>query len=479
MGVVWRAQDSLLRRNVAIKEIEIPHAVASDERDSIRKRVQREARAAARLNHANAVTVFDVIEDDGKAFIVMELIAGRTLEDIVKQDGPVDPARVCDIALAVLGALEMAHGEGIVHRDVKPANVMIRPDGRVKLADFGIASVKDDPKITASGLILGSPSYMAPEQANHGTSGPEADLWGLGTTMYFAVEGATPFERDGGAIPILTAVVGDDPRPMESAGRLAPVIEALLEKDPQRRPNVARVREMLHEIGSPESRATTTPKASATAQESTADDRGKTSDRGKWIALAVALALLAAAALFVIPQLGSDDDRAGERRGGAGAPAEDGADVSVPAAWTTYEDPDIGYSVRYPAEWGEPSVRSNGTFFTDPDTGTYLQVAYSQPPTAETPQAAWEAYAPTFGARKEAYTEIGITPTTYKGMDAATWEYTYVEDGSELHAVDLGFIVPYGDEGTGMALLFQAHAEDWAPSQELFEQLKAGFEPPS
>jgi hypothetical protein len=122
---------------------------------------------------------------------------------------------------------------------------------------------------------------------------------------------------------------------------------------------------------------------------------------------------------------------------------------------------------------------SDNTYFRDPSTGSYLQIAWTQPPTADTPEEAWYSYSDTFASEHEGYNELGITPTTFKGMDAAAWEYQYVEDGAQLHAVDLGFIVPYGDEGTGMALLFQTHEEDWAASQELFERLKESFQPPS
>ena len=507
MGVVWRAEDSLLQRAVAIKEIELPRAVAPDERESIRKRVLREARAAARLNHANAVTVYDVIEEDGKAFIVMELIQGRTLADIVRQEGPIGSKRLADIGLAVLGALEIAHAEGIVHRDVKPANVMIQPDERVKLADFGIASVKDDPKITASGLILGSPSYMAPEQANHGTSGPEADLWGLGATLYFAAEATPPFEREGGAIPTLTAVIGDEPRPMERAGELAPVISALLEKDPVKRATLERTRGMLERVGGRDSQASTivlpdtgelteteeappptvertpTPAPRAVTAPAPTPTRTPTRTRetewGKWIAAALVLALLIAAAVFVIPRLNPSEDDAGnpERRGAAGAPAEEGGtDVQVPADWATYEDPDIDYTLRYPSDWEIVPSGDTSLDFRDPETGTYLRVAWRTPP-GPSLTGAWESLSARLAAEKENYQELGIEPTTYKGMDAATLEFTYHEGGADLHAVDLGFITTDGQYG--MALNFQTHAENWESSQGLFEQLKEGFQPPS
>src|SRR5919198_1847679 len=193
-GTVWRAEDRLLGRAVAFKQVELPAAVPRQERQAMRQRVLREARAAARLSHVGAVTVFDVVEDEGKLYIAMELVEGTTLLELVAEKGPLPHPRVATIGLRLLEALEVAHANGIVHRDVKPGNVIVTGDGRVKLADFGIASIKGDPQLTATGLVLGSPSYMSPEQARGEPAGPPSDLWALGATLYFAVEGHVPFE---------------------------------------------------------------------------------------------------------------------------------------------------------------------------------------------------------------------------------------------------------------------------------------------
>lgn len=492
MGTVWHAHDTLLKRDVAVKEIALPRTVGAEERESIRKRVLREARAAAALNHGNAITVFDVVEEDGKAFIVMECIAGRTLDDIVNRDGPLSDDRAAGIADDLVAALELAHRSGIVHRDVKPANVMITDDGRTKLADFGIASVKDDPKLTASGLILGSPSYMAPEQATHGSSGPEADLWGLGATLYFALEGVPPFEGDG-PIPTLTAVVGDSARPMTSASKLTPLVQALLSKDPAARPGPHEIRSTLATVtdtGAPtpvETRVSTPP-APAPAQPAPRPavsprtiprpERDATR-RGPLVWVLGAAAAIAVVVIVAVFLAGRDDPNDsslpsdGRRPGAAGGNEET---VSVPSEWTSYEDPSIGYTLRYPSDWTVDVEDANNTFFRDPATGTYLQVAWTQPPNELGPVGAWEAQAETFDDDHENYQEIRIEPTVFKGMDAAEWEFTYEDGGVQLNAIDLGFITP--DQSTGMALFFQTHAEDWDSSQELFEQLKAGFQAP-
>ncbi len=248
MGVVWLAHDRLLDREVAIKEVTVPDTVPELERKSLRARAMREARAAARLSHPGAITLFDVLNERGRAFIVMELVKARTLAEIVAKEGPLPPATVARIGLQVASALDAAHRAGIIHRDVKPANVMVAEDGTARLADFGIAQVQgDDPKLTSTGMIVGSPAYMAPEQASGKGSGPETDLWGLGGTMYYAVEGRPPFERDN-SIATLTAVVRAAPSPPRRAGALAPLIIALLAKDPADRPSMRQLRMRLARV---------------------------------------------------------------------------------------------------------------------------------------------------------------------------------------------------------------------------------------
>ena len=247
MGRVWEATDTVLERSVAVKAVDLPPHLDHDDRQSLRTRVLREARAAARIDHPSSVRVFDVLEDHGRLHVVMELVRAPTLEALVAEEGPLAPTRVAAMGLGVLGALEAAHAAGIVHRDVKPANVMMLAEGGVKLADFGIASVKDDTRITAAGLVMGTPSYMSPEQAVGRATGPPADLWGLGALLYFAVEGVAPFDR-GEALPTLNAVLHEPPRPMERADGLAPAVTALLTKDPEARATAPQCRVALERV---------------------------------------------------------------------------------------------------------------------------------------------------------------------------------------------------------------------------------------
>jgi serine/threonine protein kinase len=247
MGVVWEATDKVLERQVALKEITFSVHLSDAERDVLRERTMREARAAARLDHPCVTTVFDVVEQDGKPWVVMERVASRSLQEIVEEEGPLPPAAVARIGLDVLAALEAAHAAGIVHRDVKPANVLVNAEGRACLTDFGIATSTGDSTLTGAGAFIGSPSYVAPERAQGLPPGPSIDLWSLGATLYTAVEGRLAFDRDE-PMATLLAVVSEHPAPMTEAGPLEPTIHALLEKDPARRATAEQVHSDLHAV---------------------------------------------------------------------------------------------------------------------------------------------------------------------------------------------------------------------------------------
>ncbi|MEH1014072.1 protein kinase [Micromonospora sp. CPCC 206060] len=234
MGRVWKARDEVLHRDVAIKELVPPPGLTDDERREMRERSLREARAIARLNHINVVRVFDVLRTDGDPWIVMEYVPSRSLQDTLAADGPVSSVRAAEIGLGVLGALRAAHKAGVMHRDIKPGNVLLGEDGRVVLTDFGLATVPGDPNVTRTGLVLGSPAYIAPERARDGTAGPEADLWSLGATLYAAVEGHSPFARPS-AIGTLAALATEPLPPAKNAGPLKAVLNGLLRKDPAER----------------------------------------------------------------------------------------------------------------------------------------------------------------------------------------------------------------------------------------------------
>ncbi|MFD6754133.1 serine/threonine-protein kinase [Micromonospora gifhornensis] len=247
MGTVWRATDTLLRRDVAVKEVILPPGLAPSDRDAMYERTLREARAAAAIAHPAVVQVYDVVTEAGRPWIVMELLDARSLADMVIEDGPIAQRVVAKIGIALLGALEVAHAIGVLHRDVKPANVLICSDGRCVLTDFGVARMPTDVQLTTPGMVLGSPHFISPERAMGQEFGPPSDLFSLGVTLYTAVEGRPPFDR-GDPIETMHAVVEDPPAPPQRSGPLTRVLMGLLEKDPARRLDVHTARAMLREL---------------------------------------------------------------------------------------------------------------------------------------------------------------------------------------------------------------------------------------
>ena len=228
-STVYRATDTRLRRQVAIKRVEL--LAGQEDAEAVRARALREAQASARLNNPAAVAVYDVVEESGAIWLVMELVDGPSLAELVADAGPLSHERAARLGLQVLTALEAAHLAGVVHRDVKPANVLVLEGDRAKLTDFGVATIRDESRVTMTGLIVGSPSYMAPEQATGSDITPATDLWALGALLYFTVEGEPPFLA-GTALATASAVVHGEPRAHERPGPLVPIIARLLTKDP-------------------------------------------------------------------------------------------------------------------------------------------------------------------------------------------------------------------------------------------------------
>ncbi|WP_344056934.1 serine/threonine-protein kinase [Sphaerisporangium rubeum] len=246
MGVVWVAHDELLDRRVAVKEV-VYRGVGDADREAFNRRTIREARAAGRLDHPSVVVVHDVVEEDGRPWIVMQLVRSRSLGQVLKEQGPLDPHTVAGIGANVLDALRAAHAAGVLHRDVKPENVLLTEGGRVVLTDFGIATMTRDAGLTTTGNLTGTPAFMPPERLRGHPAVPESDLWSLGATLYAAVEGRPPFDR-GAPVPTMAAVLSDDPAPVRRAGPLAPVLEGLLRKEPDLRMTAADAAQALHRV---------------------------------------------------------------------------------------------------------------------------------------------------------------------------------------------------------------------------------------
>ncbi|RKN08072.1 serine/threonine-protein kinase [Streptomyces radicis] len=281
MGTVWHATDEILGREVAVKELRLPPGVDDGERKRMITRTLREAKAIAKIRSRGVVTIYDVVDEGSRPWIVMELIEGRSLADIVRRDGPMPPARAAAIGLAVLDVLRAAHTGGILHRDVKPSNVLIADeDGRVVLTDFGIAKVEGDPSITSTGMLVGAPSYISPERARGQQPGPPADLWSLGALLFCCVEGRPPYD-EGGAIATLAAVMHDPVPAPRRAGPLTAVVTGLLKKDPAARLDEPETRRLL-------TAALAEAESAEKAEKAEKAEREKAADAGKTLVVGLA-----------------------------------------------------------------------------------------------------------------------------------------------------------------------------------------------
>ncbi|MEU6887353.1 protein kinase [Streptomyces viridosporus] len=325
MGTVWRAKDETVDREVAVKEPRVPDHLPERERSNAFERMRREARAAARLDHPAVVNVHDVAVVDGRPWIVMELVQGRSLGAVLQEEGTLSAREAARVGLEVLGALEAAHAAGVLHRDVKPDNVLLGRYDRVVLTDFGIAQIEGETNLTDTGGFVGSPEYIAPERVLGQRPGPASDLWSLGVVLYAATEGVSPFRRSN-TPATLQSVLNATPAPPASAqGPLAEVIKGLLQKDPAHRPNAARVRALLEAAANPpEPRPTQVVRAPAPG------GKGVRIGRGTLIGLGAALVAGAVAAYLVVA-----DPFAGP----------------LPEGWKTHKEKDVAATVAVPQDY--------------------------------------------------------------------------------------------------------------------------------
>jgi hypothetical protein len=324
MGVVWRAHDELLRRDVAVKELHVRVGIADD--DLPAQRMLREARAAARLRHPGVVAVHDVIVDSGRPLIVMELVEGRSLAEAIRADGPLPEHRVAAIGAQVLEALALAHRHGIVHRDVKPANILLDGD-RAVLTDFGIAAMAGDTSITDSRAVLGSPEYLAPERVNGEPATPATDLWSLGVTLCAALRGESPFQR-ADTQATLAAVLTYEPPPIPRAPQLWPLLAGLLNKNPAHRPTAEATLDAL--AGRPTAPATPEPVA----------EPAKPRAKARLVPVLGVVALVVVVAAWLVVRPG------GEVAGTPGTVAS-----TAPAGFTQHWG--SGYTIAVPTGWYE------------------------------------------------------------------------------------------------------------------------------
>jgi serine/threonine protein kinase len=522
MGTVWHGIDELLGREVAVKEVRFPPEIGEKEMAELRERTLREARATARLSHPNVVTTYDVVEEDGRPYIVMELLPTRSLSTVLREDGPLPPHRVAQIGLEMLSALETSHAQGIVHRDVKPGNVLLTLEGRAVLTDFGIATMAGDPALTSTGVVLGSPAYMSPERARGRKPGPESDLWSLGATLYSAVEGRPPYDSDN-ALGTLTAVISDPVEPPSVGGPLAEAILGLLGKDPAERMDIASARALLERAAADRSHA---PTAAAPAADDSLDRAGRTEalhpaasdapppaapppaqspttyrrdespaygdeDRrsnGLLIgALVVGLLVIGGLLTWaVINGSGDDgkttadptssatqsapkDEKSPSPSTKASTKSSPTAEAGAPAGFTTYED-DSGFSVAVPEGWSAEQNSATAVDLKDPSGTRFLRIDQTDTP-KDDPKADWEAQEAARSGDFENYQRIRIEDVEYRGWPAADWEFTF---GNNTHVLNRGFVP---NENKGYALYMSSPEDQWAESEQIFQTAAESFEP--
>ncbi|TDD18483.1 serine/threonine-protein kinase [Nonomuraea diastatica] len=523
MGVVWRAYDQLLDRTVAIKEVRYS-GVGDARLAELTRRTIREARAAGRLDHPSVIVIHDVVEEDGRPWIVMQLVPSRSLAEVIRESGPLRVGQVAVIGGRVLGALRAAHATGVLHRDVKPENVLLADDGRVVLTDFGIASLEAEAGLTATGNVVGTPAYMPPERLNGDPAGPESDLWSLGATLYAAVEGEPPFKRDSWAATV-AAVLRDEPEPPMRAGALEPVIMGLLRRNPAARMPAEEAARLLYDAaGAPDRPATATGPAAPGRAGGTAEapgladgartatgDRFPTGERRPTVTgrrerartwwIAVPAAVIGLAVLGTAGVLLSDGWTATPTTGPATGPpggeppatptptpttgpstgpstGPDPTRAPVPEGWRTYTSAAGRFSIALPRQWrAEKHATRDSVSFSRPGAAGTMMVEWTVPDIPwDDPREHWIGLEKEILAKKlfKGYERIRITPTRFLGLEAADWEFTRERDGLTIHVLNRGF---HTRDGRPYALYWETTQSRWQRDRHYFAAFAKTFRP--
>ncbi|MFI6487574.1 serine/threonine-protein kinase [Streptomyces sp. NPDC050564] len=526
MGRVWRAHDEVLHRAVAVKELTAALYVAEGDLARLLARTHAEARAAARINHSAVVTVHDVLEHDNRPWIVMELVEGNSLADEVKEQGRVEPAEAARIGLWVLRALRAAHAAGVLHRDVKPGNVLLSTDRRVLLTDFGIAQVEGDTTITRTGEIVGSVDYLAPERVRGHDPGPSSDLWALGATLYTAVEGRSPFRRTS-PLTTMQAVVDEEPAAPQHAGPLEPVITALLCKDPAGRPDAAEAEQMLAEAvegrrpkaaqayvptqhvdtavtqgpgrGGPGPGYGVTPHVSAPHRGPgatmhqplpTAGPLPRKHRRGGTIALVMVMAALVggggAAAMKYTHEWRKDaGSSTGSTVGSGQKDTQDGtksaqptAEGAVPSSWVRVDDVD-GFSLALPSKSWKRQANGTQVDYT-PDGGQhFVRIAVDDSPDFDNPymhQLDLEQQL----TKLADYKRVSLQSNTFRDCHGSLWDFTWTALPKQTpfpgqrRAIEQTYLAR---DGVEYAIYMSAPAADWDTARQQFDAILRGWRP--
>ncbi|GII71614.1 hypothetical protein Sme01_40900 [Sphaerisporangium melleum] len=473
MGMVWEGHDTLLDRPVAVKEVLVPPRLDSRQRLQMLQRTSREARTAARLNHRTIVGVYDVAEEDGHPWIIMELVPSRSLDRVLASEGPLSVTRAATIASEVLTALSVAHTAGVVHRDVKPANILIGYDGRVVLSDFGIATSLGDPYAQRSGTV-GSPGFVAPERLDGAPAAPEGDLWSLGATLFATVVGRPPHDNSMGP---LASLLTQDAELARVPEELRPVLTGLLAKDPAKRMSAAQAKALLEPLRSP----CPTPAPSGP----------------RFVARTRMLAGVAAAAALAVAVGGwailRPSDAAAPTSGGtsaAGSPAAPtsgqtvgGTASAAPAPARLrlrWYDAEAGWKAGVPRGW-RLTVRDGRHTWAAPTGTAYLEVQVGDA-RGRTPLDLLEETERSLAASVRKYRKVRLekapagtaspspaTAGTGGGRQAADWESTWTGPGYHSWAVKG---VPYHELRRVIVTGGRASVIDWVTTGPEWERLR-------
>ncbi|ULR54316.1 serine/threonine-protein kinase [Streptomyces deccanensis] len=555
MGTVWRAGDEVLDRQVAVKRLHVQPHLSPDDLVTLYERTRREARSAARIAHPNVIVVHDVVDDhldadagdpldggrgrapsgsgDGRPCIVMEYVPAPTLADLLTDGRTVPPEEAARIGLGMVAALRAAHAAGVLHRDVKPGNVLLGAEGRIVLTDFGIAMTADASTLTKTGEMVGSIHYMAPERIRGQKPGPASDLWALGATLYQAVEGRPPFRRLT-AMEAAYAIAVDPLEPLKRGGALEPLIEALLAKDPADRPTTEQTERALRAVisgqatmalpiptptpvptagpmpspmaGGPAGGSTRSYDSDATGRGATGGgtvgvdvagggiggrhtgqgmppaDHGGPSDGGRPehggrrrrrllvpVAVAVTVAATVAGAALYLVS-----NPAGEptspKDGTSAAPTH--SPSPVPAGYHLVRDKTLGISFPVPDGWRAGKRTSESVTYTDETKLVELTIGVVDPAGSH-PEAHFEDIeANTKINYPDSYRRLRMQRTTFRGEPAAVWEFTFQGRARAFRAIDLG----YGREGEREYDIYLSAPDlDWDVYRPVFDKVKDGF----
>ncbi|WP_200301743.1 serine/threonine-protein kinase [Streptomyces adelaidensis] len=518
MGTVWRAEDEVLDRQVALKQLHVQPHLSPEDLATLYERTRREARSAARIAHPNVVVVHDVVDDDhvegadgtggGRPCIVMEYVPAPTLADRLTDGRTLSPEEAARIGLGMIAALRAAHTAGVLHRDVKPGNVLLGAEGRVVLTDFGIAMTADASTLTKTGEMVGSIHYMAPERIRGQKPGPASDLWALGATLYQAVEGRPPFRRLT-AMEAAYAIAVDPLEPMKRGGALEPLVEALLTKDPADRPTTEQTERALRAVVS--GAATAALPTSATggaaggwetngsktggnaAREPGANgdtgsgtggeggNRGRTAPaadrpsrraRGKRrrrVLVPPALAVTVAATVVGAVLYTSNPDGDSSRKSGAATPAY--SPSPVPAGYHLVTERSLGVSFPVPDGWTRDTRTAEQVTYTDETKRVGITIGIVDPAGSH-PMAHFKDIEANTKLNYSTYRKLRMQKTTFRGQPAAIWDFTFQGRARTYRAIDLG----YGRAGEREYDIYLSAPEaDWDTYRPVFDKVRDGF----